>query len=421
MKFQLALAALVFGAGAVAVRGDDWPEFRGPTGQGRAAAKDLPVEWGKDKNVAWTTPIPGLGWSSPVVVAGRVYLTTAVPVKGSGKGDQSLRALCLDAGSGKILWDKEVFHQDGRTAPPIQSKNSHASPTPLVHDGKLYVHFGHQGTACLDVTGKVLWRNTELKYKPVHGNGGTPVVTGDKLIFSCDGGDEAYVVALDRNTGKVKWKTPRDVTVPKMFSFSTPLVVAVDGKEQVISPGSGAVMAYDPATGREIWRVSYRGYSVIPRPVYGHGLIFISTGYEAPSLLALRPDGAGDVTETHVAWRTRQNAPHTPSPSLVGDELYLVSDNGIASCLEAKTGKVHWSERLGGDFSASPIEANGRVYFQREDGVGIVVKAGMRYEELARNALGEKTYASYAAADGALFIRTEKRLYKFQSRGGQGR
>src|SRR5215831_17203486 len=259
MKYLLAFTALVSVPWAVAMRGDDWPEFRGPTGQGHAAAKDLPVEWGKDKNVAWTAPIPGLGWSSPVVVAGRVYLTTAVPVKEGNKGDQSLRAICLDANSGKILWQKEVFHQDGRTAPPIQSKNSHASPTPLVHDGKLYVHFGHQGTACLDLTGKVLWRNTELKYKPVHGNGGTPVVAGDKLIFSCDGGDEAYVAGLDRSTGKVAWKTPRDVTVPKMFSFSTPLVVAVDGKEQVISPGSGAVMAYDPATGREIWRVSYRG------------------------------------------------------------------------------------------------------------------------------------------------------------------
>jgi len=400
----------------VAARGDDWPEFRGPTGQGHAAAKNLPVEWGKEKNVAWMTPIPGLGWSSPVVVAGRVYLTTAVPIKNGGNEDQSLRALCLDAQSGWILWQEEVFRQDGRTAPAIHGKNSHASPTPIVHDGKLYVHFGHQGTACLDLAGKILWRNTELSFLPAHGNGGSPVVVDDKLIFSCDGREVAFVAALDRNTGKVAWKTPRGLDVPKKFSFGTPLLISLNGKQQVIVPGSGAVMAYDPAIGRELWRVTYPGYSLIPRPAYGHGLVFVSTGYESPTFLAIRPDGAGDVTQTHVAWRTRNNAPHTPSPLLVGDELYLVSDDGVATCLDAKTGKVHWKERLGGAFSASPMEAGGRVYFQSEEGAGIVVKAGTRYEELARNPLGEKTYASYAVADGALFVRTEKRLYKFQTR-----
>jgi outer membrane protein assembly factor BamB len=360
------------------------------------------------------TPIPGLGWSSPVVVKGRVYLTTAVP--GTNDGDQSLQALCLDAKKGQVVWQKEVFHQDGRISPPIQSKNSHASPTPLVHDSKLYVHFGHQGTACLDLEGKVLWRNTDLKYKAVHGNGGTPIIAGDKLILSCDGGDQAFVVALDRNTGKVAWKTPRQTNPVKKFSFSTPLLITVNGKEQVISPGSDAVMAYDPATGREIWRVTYHGYSVIPRPVYGHGLIFIGTGYDSPTLMAIRPDGIGDVTGTHVAWVLRQNAPHTPSPLLVGDELYIISDNGVASCLDAKTGKVHWRERLGGAFSASPMAADGRVYFQNEDGVGTVVQAGKEYKQLARNTLDDTTYASYAAADGALFIRTAKHLYRFQTR-----
>jgi len=417
MTYRVAFAAVLFASSlGLAARGGDWPEFRGPTGQGHAAGKHLPVEWGKDKNVAWVTPIPGLGWSSPVVAAGRVYLTTAIPVQRGGDGDQSLRALCLDADSGKILWQEEVFRQDGQTAPAIHGKNSHASPTPIVHGGRLYVHFGHQGTACLDLAGKVLWRNTELRFLPAHGNGGSPIVVDDKLIFSCDGREEAYVAALDRTSGKVAWKTPRGMDVPKRFSFSTPLLVTVNGKLQVVSPGSGAIMAYDPANGREIWRVTFNGYSVIPRPVYGNGLIFISTGYESPTLLAIRLDGTGDVTGTHVAWRMRQNAPHTPSPLLVGGEVYIVSDDGVASCLDAKTGKVHWKERLGGAFSASPMAANGRVYFQSEEGVGIVVKGGTRYEELARNSLGEKTYASYAAADGALFVRTASRLYKFQTR-----
>jgi outer membrane protein assembly factor BamB len=373
------------------------------------------VEWGKDKNVAWVTPIPGLGWSSPVVVSERVYLTTAIPVPNTAR-DQSLRALCLDAKSGKVLWQKEVFHQDGRTAPGIHSKASHASPTPLVHDGRLYVHFGHRGTACLDLNGKVLWRNTELRYQPVHGNGGSPIVVDDKLIFNCDGGDEAFVVALDRATGKLLWKTPRNMDVPKKISFGTPLLITVNGKPQVISPGSGAVMAYDPTTGREIWRVTYDGYSVICRPVSGHGLVFLSTCYDSPTFLAIRPDGKGDVTKTHVAWRTRRNAPHTPSPLLIGDELYLVSDNGMASCLDAKTGRVLWEENLGEKFSASPMEAAGRIYFQSEDGVGIVVKAGKQYEEVARNTLDEKTYASFAADDSGLYVRTATRLYKFQSR-----
>jgi outer membrane protein assembly factor BamB len=416
MMRRFALGILVFALLTFVARSGDWPQFRGPTGQGHVTDENLPLEWGKDKNVAWVTPIPGLGWSSPIVVQDRVYLTTAVPITDNGSRDQSLDALCLDAKNGKVLWQKQVFHQNGRTAPSIHGKNSHASPTPIVHDGRLYVHFGHQGTACLDLDGTVVWSTTEFKYQPAHGNGGTPIIVDDELVFSCDGSDVAFVVALDRATGKQRWKTPRNMDVPKKFSFSTPLLITVNGKRQIISAGSGAVMAYHPDTGREIWRVTYNGYSVICRPVYGHGLVFISTCYDSPTMLAIRPDGKGDVTKTHVAWRTRQNAPNTPSPLLVGDDLYLVSDDGVASCLDARTGKVHWKERLGGNYSASPLDANGRVYFQSEEGEGIVIQAGKRYQELARHALDEKTYASYAVADGALYVRTATRLYKFQTR-----
>jgi outer membrane protein assembly factor BamB len=401
---------------ALVVRAENWPEFRGPTGQGIAGQTNLPLEWSATKNVAWKAPIPGAGWSSPVVFEGRVYLTTAVPVAEGKKGDQSLRALCLDAGSGKLLWDEEVFRQDGTTAPRIQAKNSHASPTPLVRGERLFVHFGHQGTACLDLSGKVLWRNTDLKYEPVHGNGGSPILVEDALIFSCDGYDKQFIAALDANNGKVLWQTERNSDAVKQFSFSTPLLITVKGQKQVISPFSNAVCAYDPATGKEIWRVRYSGYSVVPRPVYGHGLVFICDGYESPVLLAIRPDGTGDVTETHVAWKRRENVPLTPSLLLVGDELYMVSDRGVATCLDARTGKVHWQERLGGNFSASPLAAGDRIYFQSEEGLGVVVRAGTKFEKLAENDLGERTLASYAAADGALFIRTAKHLYRIQER-----
>jgi outer membrane protein assembly factor BamB len=410
------LFALVLAASSISpAAAEDWPQFRGPTGQGLYAGK-LPVEWGPDRNVRWKQAIPGKGWSSPVVFAGRVYLTTAVAVGANPRGDQSLRALCLDAQTGKLLWQREVFHQNASGAPAINGKNSHASPTPVTDGRRLYVHFGHQGTACLDLDGTVLWRNTSLHYAPVHGNGGSPILAEGLIVFSCDGSDRQFVVALDAETGKVRWQTDRKTDFYKKFSFSTPLAIAVAGRRLVVSPGSGAVCAYDLHTGEEVWRVRYQGYSVVPRPVFGHGLVFLSTGYDSPRFLAIRPDGRGDVTETHVVWTLRKGTPLNPSPLLVGDELYLVSDQGVASCLDAKTGKVYWQERVGGAYSASPLYADGRIYLQDENGTVVVLKAGRQFEPVARNALGERTLASCAAADGALFLRTEKNLYRIEAR-----
>jgi len=399
------------------VKADNWPEFRGPTGQGIVGSAKLPIEWSSTKNVVWKQPIPGKAWSSPIIQEGRVYLTTAVLEEGSGKKELSLRTVCLDASSGKQLWEREVFRLDAAKAPRIHNKASHANPTPLTDGKHLYVHFGHQGTACLDLDGKVLWRSTELAYRPVHGNGGTPVLVDDALIFSCDGGDKQFVAALDRKDGKLLWKSDRKTDAPKKFAFATPLAIQVKDQKQVISQGAGFVAAYDPKNGKEIWKVRYGdGYSVVPRPVFGHGLVFVSSGFDSPSLLAIRPDGQGDVTDSHVAWRLTKGAPLTPSPLLVGDELYLVSDQGIASCLDAKTGKVHWQERVGGNYSASPLVADGKIYVQNEEGTGVVVKVGKKFEQLAKNPLGEPTLASYAAADGALFIRTEKNLYRIEAR-----
>ena len=410
---------------ALAVPAADWYQFRGPTGQGFAESKNLPTEWSPEKNIAWRTAVPGLGWSSPVIVAGKVYITTAVPKGDAPKPDHSLRAVCLDAKSGKIVWDVEVFPQDGATAPKIQEKNSHASPTPIIEGDKVYVHFGHMGTACLNVKdGSKAWANQTLAYKPVHGNGGSPILAADKLIFSIDGTDKQTVVALDKKTGNVAWQTPRNAKPPRPFSFSTPLLITVNCQDQVISPGSDVVMALDPKTGKEIWRVKYTGYSVVPRPVYGNGLVYICTGYDNPGLYAIRVDGKGDVTDTHVAW-TVKNAtmPRNAAPLLIGDSLYVVSDGGLISCVDAKTGETHWEKNLGRPQSASPIYAGGLIYLLAEDGTATVFKPGSSYEELAQNKLVETgltskyvSLASYAVDGDALLLRTAKALYRIEKK-----
>lgn len=413
-RLASAVTVVLISCPALPARAEDWTEFRGPTGQGIVTKGDLPTKWNKDTNIAWKQSIPGKGWSSPIVTAGRIYLTTAVQVKDSL--DLSLEALCLDAATGAILWQKEVFRQDSKTSPAIHSKNSHASPTPLIRGEKLFVHFGHQGTACLNLKGDILWKNTSLHYAPVHGNGGSPMLVDELLVFSCDGGDRRFVVALNAVDGTLRWKTDRTAETDRGFSFSTPLLIEVGGQKQIISPGSGGVAAYDPANGKEIWWVRYKGYSVIPRPVYGHGLVFVCTGYDRPSLLAIRADGKGDVTDTHVVWKTNQAAPHAPSPLLFGTELYTVSDSGQACCRDARTGDVYWQERLGGAYSASPLLAGDKVYFLSEQGNTTVVRAEKRFSLVAKNVLGERSLASPAAADGALFIRTEKHLYRIGDR-----
>jgi outer membrane protein assembly factor BamB len=413
-------SAVLFLCSLVALRsyGEDWTEFRGPTGQGHSAAAKLPAQWSTEENVIWRHELPGRGWSSPILIGKRLYLTTAVPIGSDQNGPQSLRALCLDAGHGQDVWNVEVFEQAGGA--PMHDKNSHASPTPVSDGKRLFVHFGPHGTACLALKdGKILWRNDELLYAPVHGNGGSPVLVGGLVVANCDGGDQQFVAALDQNRGTVRWRTPRSTAPAKGFSFGTPLVIEVAGKKQIISAGSDAVMAYDPRNGRELWKVAYPGgYSVVPRPVYGGGLLYVCTGYDSPALLAIRPEGAkGDATDTHVAWHLKKSTvPRNSSPLLVDDALYLVSDDGVLTCLDAAIGKERWQKRIGGNFSASPLYADGKIYLQNETGDGIVLKPGPQYQELARNPLGERSLASYAVGDGALFIRTERHLARLQEK-----
>ncbi|HZE95817.1 MAG TPA: PQQ-binding-like beta-propeller repeat protein [Planctomycetota bacterium] len=386
----------------------DWPQFRGPDGQGHAAATSVPQKWSDTENVKWKTAIDGLGWSSPVVADGKLWMTTAT------EGNKSLRAVCVDAATGKILHNVEVFHVDN--AGPAHKKNSYASPTPILDKDRVYVHFGSNGTAALSGDGRILWKQV-MKYNPVHGAGGSPALVGEHLIFSCDGVADPFVVALDRKTGAVKWKTPRDNAMePKKFAFCTPLAIEVGKATQVVIPGSGAVQSLDPATGKVIWTAKYPGgYSVVPRPVYGHGMVFFSSGFDSPAFFAVKVDGKGDVTETHVAWKLTKGAPLDPSPLLAGDELYMVSDQGLASCVDAQTGKVHWQERIGRAYSASPVLVGDLVYFQSEDGVTTIVKAEKTFTKVAENTLKGRTFASPAPVDGALFLRTDTQLLRIES------
>jgi outer membrane protein assembly factor BamB len=402
---RLALSLLLFAltrSGAV-TQADEWPQFRGPSGQGHSAESGLPIAWSESRNVMWKTPVPGRGWSSPVVAGGRVWVTTSVNEKGA-----SLRAVAFDAASGREVVNVEVFRL--RSAELTNPKNSHASPTPIVEGDRVYVHFGAEGTAALTLSGEMVWK-ARFPYESQHGNGGSPVLYGDLLIFSCDGSNEAFVVAVDKRTGKVRWKTSR--RQPWDQAYSTPLVIRVGDRDELVSVGAYRAAAYDPQTGKEIWRVGYAdGFSNVPRPVFGHGLVYIATGFQQPSLLAVRADGAGDVTKTHIAWTLTRGAPLTPSPLLVGDELFVVNDGGIASCLDAKTGATNWVQRLGGAFSASPVFADGRIYFLSEEGASIVLAPGREFRKLAESTLDGAILASMAVSEGSIFIRTNSHLYR---------
>ncbi len=381
---------------------EEWPQFRGPHAQGHASGTHLPITWSESENIAWKVAVDGRGWSSPVIRSNQIWMTAA-----TDEG-RSLRAVCRDTDTGRLKHNVEIFRLEDPGS--IHSKNSHASPTPVLQDDRVYVHFGAHGTACLSSSGQILWRTEPWPYNHRHGPAGSPVLQDDLLIFSCDGTDVQFVVALDKRTGQVCWKTDREGPM----AYSTPLVIRAAGVLQLVSPGGDQIVSYDPLTGDVIWRFRYTGYSVVPRPVFGHGLIYFSSGFNDAVLYAIRAGGRGDVTDTHLAWERSRGAPHTPSPLLVGGELYIVSDNGVATCLDAVHGSEHWRKRIGGNFSSSPVLADGHIYLLNEEGVMTVITPGTEYQELAKNRLEGRTLASPAVVGRAMFLRSETHLYRIQ-------
>lgn len=387
-----------------------WPEFRGGDRDGVVRQSKIPLEWSEDRNIAWRVELPGLGWSSPVIEDGCIFLTTAVP-QGPGL---SLQVFALSERDGKLLWSREVVALPN--APAIHLKNSHASPTPILNDGFLYVHFGTHGTAKLSQkTGEVVWLCQDLKYSPVHGSGGSPVFHDNRLFVICDGSQSPFVAAIDASSGQVVWKRARTVGARISHSFGTPRVAKVNEQWQLLAPGPDHMAGYDVNTGEEIWKVRAPGWSVVPQPIVGHGMVFYNHDFDHPELMAVRLGGEGDLTESHVVWRQKKGAPSTPTPILVGEELYYVSDDGIASCVDAKTGAKHWMERLGGNFSASPVWVQGKLLFVDESGVATWVEASKTFRVMGKNELPGRAFATPAFEGDSMFLRTEKFLYKVTS------
>jgi outer membrane protein assembly factor BamB len=400
-----------------------WPEFRGPGGAGLSPGAGAPLVWSEHENVRWKTAIHGRGWSSPVIWGGQVWMTTATP------DGRELFAVAVDRDSGRVVFDLKLFDVPHPQA--AHSFNSYASPTPVIEDGRVYVTFGSPGTAAIDTrTGKEIWRRTDLECNHFRGAGSSPVIFRELLLMHFDGSDVQYVVALDKRTGKTVWRTNRSLDYQDLEpdgrvkgdgdfrkAFSTPIVVDAGGVPVMISLGSKAAYGYDPLTGRELWRIVERDqFSASTRPVAGFGLVFYPTGFNTGQIFAIRPDGRGDVTSSHVVWRASKGAPNKPSLLLVGDMLFMVNDTGVATCLDAHTGAEVWKSRLGDSYSASPISAAGRVYFFSEDGKATVIDAGRAFKVLAENHLDDGFMATPAIDGRALFARTKTALYRIEER-----
>lgn len=405
----------------------DWLDFRGPHQDGQAVlpgvtnVSSLPLRWSDSENVKWKTPIPHKGWSTPVILGRQIWLTTATPE------GRDFFTLCVDADSGKILSNERVFHCDA-PEPLGNNLNSYASCSPVIELGRVYVHFGSYGTACLDTGSfKVLWQRDDLPCKHFRGPGSSPVLFNELLILTMDGIDFQYLIALDKRTGKTVWKTERTANWNDIEAdgqprgggdfrkaYSTPLIVDFGGKKQMLTVGSKAAYSYDPATGKEIWKLNHPGFSAAARPVFDGTNAFIATGNGKGEMLCVRVDGQGDITETHIVWRNGRGFPRMPSPVLADGLLFMVSDSGIVSCLESATGKELWQERLGGDYAASLLYAAGRVYCFGQDGKATVLKAARNYEVLASNRFPDGFMASPAVDGKALILRTKTHLYRIE-------
>jgi outer membrane protein assembly factor BamB len=392
----------------------NWPQFRGPHGDGQSSAKGLPLTWSETENIRWKTPIHGKGWSSPVVWNDQIWLTTATE-----DGKQRF-VVCVDAGSGRKLHDVVVLNDpDPQYCHPM---NSYASPTPVIEAGRVYLHFGSAGTLCLDTqSAKTLWARRDLLCDHHRGAASSPILFENLLIVPYDGVDQQYIVAFDKQTGKTVWKRDRKITSYKSDdgdvkkAYGTCTVIQVAGKPHLISPSAEATIAYDPRTGDELWRVRHGGMNASARPLFSDGRLILNTGAGGSKLLAVDPAGRGDITDSNIIWKYGKAVPTRSSQLVLGDLLFMVNDSGIASCVDAREAKQDWQERFGGDYSASPIYVDGRIYFFSEDGRTPVIEPSATYKLLAENKLGDGFMASPAVVDKAFILRTRSHVYRVEN------
>jgi len=402
-------------AAAPVVQAEDWPCFRGPSRQGLSQEKDVPTEWSATSNVKWKTPIPGEGWSSPIVFGDDVFVTTATD------GGKSLHLIRLDRKDGKIVWDKEVAQQEPKYK---QRPNSYATSTPATDGRRVYLVACDGKILATDLDGNVAWTNSDFDYYSQHGLAVSPVLYEDLVIVAFDWSspgpdkkigweipwDRAVILAVDKNTGRTRWRGRRGSS---QIGHATPLIARFEGRDELVSSAGGVVQGFDLTTGERLWTVSSPGEGVVPSVVAGDGLAFATSGFRQETILAVRLGGRGDVTPTHVTWRVTDAVPHVPSMLYVSPRLYSITDQGILNCLQGATGEVLWRQRLPGKYSASPVYADGNVYFLSEKGKATVLEEGPQFRIVAENDLGETCCASPAIAWGNLFLRTDKALYCF--------
>ena len=390
---------------------EHWSQFRGHYGNGIIKSTSAPINWSENTNIDWKTPIHDRGWSSPVIWNDQIWMTTAT------KDGNKMYAICVNKLSGKIEHDIHVF--DVKSPQAITNENTYASPTPVVEEGRVYVHFGTYGTACISTKdGQILWKRRDLNCDHEIGAGpaSSPFIYNNFLIFNVDGRDVQYVIALNKETGETAWKTNRsvdfsDVQVNQRKAYGTPFIIPRGNSNQMVSIGAKGVYSYDPENGKELWKAEHRGWSIAPRPVYGEGLVFTMIDRDRPEMWAINPNGSGDITETHIEWKETKRMPPRASPIIIKGLLFVVDRNGYISCIEAKTGKSIWQKRMKGRFSASPILANNLIYFFNEDTVCTIIKPTRELEIVAENKLsGDKLMATPAFDENSIYIRTEKKL-----------
>ncbi|MFO1497328.1 MAG: PQQ-binding-like beta-propeller repeat protein [Verrucomicrobiota bacterium] len=409
-----ALALLSF-----ATQAENWPQFRGPTHQGLSGEDKVPLHWSAESNIVWRTELPGESWSSPIVWNDRVFLTSAT------EGGVSCRVLSLDRRSGRLLWNSEVFQQV-----PLrkEGRNTYATPTPATDGERVYACFGDGSFAALDFAGQVVWTNRDYPFFGQHGLGTSPLVEQGLLIMARDGSsqgedktvgwqkpwDQSYLLALDARTGKERWKSKRGLS---RIAHGVPTIWTTNGQTQVVSEAGDVVQGFDLSNGERIWSSLVTGEGKVPSTVVGDGLVFTAGGWGGKeSIKAFRLGARGDLRETNLAWEQRKGMPKVPSMLYHRPYLFAITDGGIATCLEGQTGAIVWQERVGGNFSASPVAAKGRLYFLADSGETTVLEAAPEFRVLARNPLNEKAQASMAVSGEQLFIRTEKAVYCIQEK-----